>query len=128
MTTRDWLSSMLNDLVNCKNAGKRETVAIPASKIILQVLKIMKEKGYVDDFKVEEDKFNKVLIKIGKLNSCGAIKPRFFVKKEDFEKYVKRYLPARNLGILIVSTNKGIMTHQEAMDKGIGGCLLAYCY
>lgn len=128
MTTRDWLSSMLNDLVNCKKAGKKETVAIPASKIILQVLKIMKEKGYVNEFKIEEDKFNKVLIKIGKLNNCGAIKPRYFVKKDDFDKYIKRYLPARNIGILIVSTNKGIITHQEAIEKNIGGCLLAYCY
>jgi len=114
-------------MVNCKKAGKKETVAI-ASNVILAVLKIMKEKGYVEDFSVEEDKFKKVRIKIGKLNKCGAIKPRFFVKVKDYEKYIRRYLPARNIGILIVSTNKGIMTHQEAIEKNLGGCLLAYCY
>lgn len=128
MVVRDWLSSMLNDLVNCKKAGKKETVAVPISKLMLEVLKIMKEKGYVQDYRVEEEKFKKVIIKIGKLNKCGAIKPRFFVQKDGFEKYIKRFLPARNIGILIVSTNKGLMTHEEAIEKGLGGSLIAYCF
>ncbi len=128
MTTRDWLASLLNDFVNCKRAGRRETVVIPVSKLIIEVLKILKNQGYVEDFKIENDKFDKIIVKIGNLNDCGAIKPRFFVQKGDFEKYIRRYLPARNLGILIVSTNKGIMTHQEAIEKGIGGSLIAYCY
>ncbi len=128
MTTRDWLSSMLNDLVNCKRAGKRETVVIPSSRLILEVLKIMKDNGYIEEFRVEKEKFDKIVIVIGKLNDCRAIKPRFFVKKEDYEKYIRRYLPARQLGILIVSTNKGIMTHKDAIEKGMGGSLLAYCY
>ncbi|MGB9708341.1 MAG: 30S ribosomal protein S8 [Candidatus Pacearchaeota archaeon] len=128
MTTRDWLASFLNDFVNCKKAGRKETVIIPVSKLVLEVLKILKDKGYVEDFKVENDKFDKIIVKIGKLNDCGAIKPRFFVQKDDFEKYVRRFLPARNIGILIVSTNKGIMTHQDAIEKGIGGALFAYCY
>lgn len=128
MVVRDWLSSMLNDIVNCKRSGKEETIAIPITKLILEVLKIMKDKEYIKDFKVEEDKFKKVIIKIGKINKCGAIKPRFYVKKNQFEKYIRRYLPARNIGILIVSTNKGIMTHQEAIEKRIGGSLLAYCF
>ncbi|MCX8194183.1 MAG: 30S ribosomal protein S8 [Candidatus Pacearchaeota archaeon] len=128
MVVRDWLSSMLNDLVNCKKAGKKETAAVPVSKLMLDVLKIMKENGYIQDYRVEEEKFKKVIIKIGKLNKCKAIKPRFFVQKDEFEKYIKRFLPARNLGILIVSTNKGLMTHKEAIEKGIGGSLIAYCY
>ena len=128
MTTRDLLASMLNDLINCKKAGKKETVMIPVSNLTLAVLKILKDNGYIEDFKVEKDKFDKVIITIGKLNACGAIKPRFFVQKKSFEKYIKRYLPSRNLGILIVSTNKGIITHKEAIEKGIGGSLLAYCY
>ena len=119
---------MLNDFINCKKAGKMETTVIPASNLILEVLKILKNKGYVKEFKIEEGKFNKIIVKIGNLNYCGAIKPNFFVEKGGFEKYVRRYLPARNIGILIVSTDKGIMTHQEAIEKGIGGCLLAYCY
>ncbi len=128
MVVRDWLSTMLNDIMNCKKAGKKETAIIPVSNLMLGVLKILKENDYIENFEIEEDRFKKVVIKIKRINKCGAIKPRFFVKKNGFDKYVKRYLPARGFGILIVSTNKGLMTHKEAMEKGIGGSLIAYCY
>ena len=128
MVVRDWLSAMLNDIMNCKKAGKKETVILPVSNLILNVLKILKDNDYIEDFEVKEDRFKYVLIKIKKINKCGAIKPRFFVKKDGFNKYVKRYLPARNFGIIIVSTNKGLMIHREAMEKNIGGSLIAYCY
>ncbi|UZE93644.1 MAG: 30S ribosomal protein S8 [Candidatus Pacearchaeota archaeon] len=128
MVVRDWLSAMLNDLMNCKKAGKKETIAMPVSNLMLGVLKILKDEGYIEDFNIVEDKFKHVLIKIKKINKCGAIKPRFFVKKKEFDKYIKRYLPARGFGILIVSTNKGLITHREAIEKNIGGSLIAYCY
>ena len=41
---------------------------------------------------------------------------------------MKRFLPARNLGILIISTNQGLITHVDAIDKNIGGSLIAYFY
>lgn len=126
--TRDWLAAMLNDLVNCKKAGKNQTIAMPVSKLMLGVLKLMKEHGYIENFKVEEDKFKKVIIKIGKLNNCKAIKPRFFVNSKNIEHYIRRFLPARDIGILIVSTNKGLITHKEALEKKIGGSLIAFCY
>ena len=128
MVVRDWLSTMLNDIMNCKKAGKKKTAITPASNLIIGVLKILKDNGYIKNFEIEEDRFKKVMIKIEKINKCGAIKPRFFVKKNGFDKYIKRYLPARGFGILIVSTNKGLMTHREAIEKGIGGSLIAYCY
>ncbi len=128
MVVRDWLSTMLNDIMNCKKAGKKETTITPVSNLMLGVLKILKENDYIEDFKVEEDKFRKVVIKIKKINKCGSIKPRFFVKKNGFDKYIRRYLPARGFGIIIVSTNKGLMTHREAIEKNIGGSLIAYCY
>ena len=128
MVVRDWLSSMLNDLMNCKKAGKKETAIMPVSNLMLAVLKILKNNDYIEDYRIEEDRFKRVLIKIKKINKCGAIKPRFFVKKNEFIKYIKRYLPARGFGIIIVSTNKGLMTHNEAMEQNIGGSLVAYCY
>jgi len=128
MVVRDWLSAMLNDIMNCKKAEKKETVIMPISNLMLEVLKILKENEYLEDYKIEEDKFKRVIIKIKKINKCGAIKPRFFVKKDEFDKYIKRYLPSRGFGVLIVSTNKGLMTHREAIEKGIGGSLIAYCY
>ena len=64
----------------------------------------------------------------GNINKCGVIKPRHAVKKDEFEKFEKRYLPAKNFGILILTTPEGIMTHHDAKERGIGGRLLAYMY
>ena len=50
------------------------------------------------------------------------------VKKGDVEKYRRRYLPSRKMGTLIVSTNKGLMTHEEAENEKIGGSLIAFFY
>ena len=47
---------------------------------------------------------------------------------QDFEKYEKRFLPAKDFGIIIMTTPQGIMTHIEAKKKSTGGKLLAYCY
>ncbi len=128
MVVRDWLSSTLNSFMNSKQVGKKEVMIMPISNLILGVLQIMKGGGYIKGFKIEEDKLKKAIVELGKINKCKAIKPRFYVKKDEFEKYIKRYLPARDFGILIVSTNKGLMTHKDAMEKGIGGSLIAYCY
>ena len=65
---------------------------------------------------------------MGELLDCKAIKPRFSVNKTQIDKYRRRYLPARDLGIVIVSTNEGLMTHEEALEKKIGGSLIAYFY
>lgn len=128
MVVRDWLASLLNDMMNCKKAGKYETVIVGESKLLLDVLKIMKKEGYIEELTEEEDKFHKIRIKFGKINECKAIKPRFLIKKSNFDKYIRRFLPARDLGILIVSTSRGIMTHKDAIEKGLGGCLIAYCF
>ena len=46
----------------------------------------------------------------------------------EIDKYIKRYLPSKDLGIIIISTSQGLMTHQTAIEKNIGGSLLAYFY
>ncbi len=43
-------------------------------------------------------------------------------------KYARRYLPARDMGVLILSTSQGLMTHHAALEKNIGGSLIAYVY
>ena len=65
---------------------------------------------------------------LGKINKCGSIKPRFSVKSNEIEKYEKRYLLAKDFGIIILSTNRGLMTHHEAKEKGFGGRLISYIY
>lgn len=128
MVQRDWLSAMLNDMMNCQKAGKMQTIAMPVSKLMLGVLEIMKKNGYVSDFRIEEDKFKRVVITLGRLNKCQSIRPRFFVTVKEIEGYARRFLPGRAIGILIISTPKGLMDHKEAIEKNTGGSLVAYCY
>jgi small subunit ribosomal protein S8 len=63
-----------------------------------------------------------------KLNVCKAIKPRYSVTTDRIDKYLRRYLPSRNFGTMVVSTNKGLMTHEEANKNNLGGSLIAYFY
>ncbi len=126
----DTLATALSAMLNKEKIGKKECIVRPSSKIIKAVLQIMNENNYVGSF--EEVKTVKgSLLKVnllGNINKCGAIKPRYSIKKGGYEKFEKRYLPAKDFGIIFVSTSKGIMTHTEAKKKNIGGKLLAYCY
>jgi small subunit ribosomal protein S8 len=123
--SQDKISDALNQMMNALRAEKDSVVVHAHSKLLLSILALAKLKGYVKNYKTEG---NSVTIEFAKLNGCNAIKPRYFVKVVDIEKYAKRYLPAKEIGMLIVSTSKGIMTHQTAQEKKIGGSLLAYFY
>ncbi len=87
----------------------------------------MKEKGVIKKYKID-GKEKSIEVALGEFTECRAIKPRFTADKSQIEKYRRRYLPARNLGTIIISTNKGLMTHEEAFAEGIGGILVAYFY
>jgi len=90
-------------------------------------LKIMKKKEAVKKYKINTRE-KSVEITLGDFIECKVIKPRFMVKKDEIEKYRRRYLPARNMGTIILSTNKGLLTHEEAAEEGIGGSLISYFY
>ena len=123
----DIVADALNMIKNAKNARKSSLKINQISNLLIEVLKIMKHKSAIKKYKVNSKEKN-IEITIGDLSDCKAIKPRFTVKKDQIEKYRRRYLPARNLGTVIVSTNKGLMTHEEAFEEDIGGCLIAYFY
>ncbi len=124
--SQDILSDTLNQMMNAKRAGLDSVTMKKHSKFIGSVLTLARLKGYVKDFKVTG---NTVEITLGtSLNSCRAIKPRYLVRARDIQKYIRRYLPARDLGVLIISTSKGLMTHQAALEKNIGGSLIAYFF
>ena len=126
----DTLANALSKILNNEKIGKDQCTVKPVSKIIKNILHVLNEKHYIGEFK-EVDNGRGGLIKLsllGKINKCGAIKPRFSVKIETYKKFEKRYLPAEDFGILLVSTTKGIITHIEAKQQNLGGILLAYCY
>jgi len=126
----DPLANVLSKIMNAEKISKTICEVKPISDTIKKILRIMQENRYIGGFEeVEDGKGNFVRVNlIGQINKCGAIKPRYPVKHNEFEKFEQRYLPAKDFGFLLVSTIQGIMTHIEAKKKHIGGVLLAYCY
>jgi len=123
--SQDVVADGLNKMMNALNAGKNVVVLDHYSKLLISILAIAKLNNYVKSYRIEN---GKLTIELDKLNGCCAIKPRFIVKTEDIDKYIKRYLPAKDIGVIVVSTSKGIITHQTAQENNIGGSLLAYLY
>jgi len=125
--SQDIVADALNMIRNAKRARKDIVELKKMSDLLVEILKIMKQKGAIKKYKIDA-KTRAIEVTLGEISECKAIKPRFTVGKEDIEKYRRRYLPARNLGTMIVSTNKGLMTHTEAQEEKTGGCLIAYFY
>lgn len=125
----DPLADALSTIKNAERVGKRECV-VRSSKAIKALLQIMKDHGYVGVYEYVEDghggKFRVELS--GKIVDCNVIKPRFSVKTDEFEKWEKRFLPAKEIGILILTTPKGIIDHKKAKELNTGGKLLAFVY
>lgn len=130
MTMMDTLSNGLTTIMNNTMRNKRECVISPASKLLGQVLRVMQLSGYVGEFEFIDDgrsgKFRVQLL--GRINKCGAVKPRYPVKINEIETWEKRFLPSRDVGVLVVSTPQGIISHREAEAKKVGGRLLAFVY
>ena len=128
MATNDTLANALSTIQQAETLG-RTVVTIPSSKVIVKVLDVMQKHGYVGEITAAEGERNKLVVKLsGAVNKCGVVKPRYNVKLTEYEKFEKRYLPAKNMGMLIVSTPQGISTHRVSKEKKSGGRLLAYCY
>jgi len=126
----DPLSAMLSKINNAQKAGKTELKFKPASKLELNVLELLKKHGYIKDYQYADDKKGGIItIKLAnRINAIGPIRPRFSVQLAEYEKFEQRYLPAKDFGLLIVSTSKGLLSHIEAKKKKIGGVLLGYVY
>ena len=126
----DPLANALSTIKNYERARKREVVIAPASKIIKAVLRVMQEKDYIGEFEfIDDGKAGKFRVELlGRINNCGVIKPRHAVARDDFERWEKRYLPAAGFGVLVVSTSKGVLSHDAAKEQGVGGRLIAFVY
>jgi len=126
---QDVLADVLSNVKNAERIGKRECVT-RSSKLVKNVLKVMQTHGYIGTYDfIDDGKSGKLKIELkGKIIDCNVIKPRFSVKVEDFEKWEKRFLPAREVGLLILSTPKGVIDHKKAKELRLGGKLLAFVY
>ena len=126
----DPLASALSKIMNCEKIGKKLCLIKPSSKVIKEILRLMNENNYIGEFTQIEDGRGGILKVnlLGKINKCGVIKPRSPIKNDGYEKLEMRYLPAKDFGVILVSTPKGILTHIEAKKKKLGGIVIAYCY
>ncbi len=130
MSLVDPIADAMVSIKNSDKAAKKGCICKPASKLLGRILEVMKKEEYIKDYKLVKDgRSNLYVIELfGRINDCRAIKPRHAVKKNDFEKFEKRYLPAKDMGMLIVTTPEGVFSHKDVKNKRIGGRLLAYIY
>ena len=128
----DTIADMLTRIRNA-NQMRYETVEVPSSNIKKEVAKILKEEGYIKDYKVKDenvqgtivltlkytDKKERVITGLKRISKPGL---RVYAKAEEVPKVLN------GLGIAIISTSKGIMTDKEARKENIGGEVLAYIW
>jgi len=112
--------------------AKKENIDMPASGTLKSILGILKDEGYIDNFKFIEDKKQGILrvylkYQFGK----PAIKNIKRISRPGLRKYVKRdKIPTvlRGRGIAIISTSKGIVTDERAKTEGLGGEVIGYVW
>ena len=116
-------------LKNAERARKKEVIISPASHLLQQILRIFQRHAYIGEFERYDDgrqgKFKIALL--GKINECAGLM-RLNYKVSQYDILVRNLLPAPGLGIIILTTNQGIMTMSEAEEKHIGGHTLCYIY
>ncbi|MCQ5362284.1 MAG: 30S ribosomal protein S8 [Candidatus Verstraetearchaeota archaeon] len=130
MWVQDPLANVLINIMNSEERGRSECIVTPAPKLVANVLRVLQRHGYIGEFEfIDDGRLGKLRIQLlGRVNKCGVIKPYFSVSYKEIDNYVYQYLPAKDIGILILTTPKGILTHREAISNKIGGRLLAYVY
>lgn len=130
LTTMDTLSNGLTTIMNNELRNKPDCIIRPASKLLGRVLRVMQLNGYIGEFEfIDDGRLGKFKVQLfGRVNRCRAVRPRYPVGADEFEEWEKRFLPARDIGLLVVSTPHGVIAHREAKEKKIGGRLLAFVY
>ena len=132
MQITDPIADMLTRIRNA-NSSKHESVNVPASKIKIEIAKILDAEGYINGYEVIEDniqgmiKINlkygpgkqKVITGLKRVSKPGL---RVYASNENLPKVLK------GLGIAIISTSKGIMTDKEARKLNVGGEVLAFIW
>lgn len=132
MTMTDPIADMLSRVRNANNA-QHDSVSMPSSKIKVNISEILKQEGYIADYKVEDTKVGKELtldLKYGPTREASIAGLRR-VSKPGLRVYAKSTdLPQvlGGLGVAIISTSHGLLTDRQAQEKGVGGEVLAYVW
>lgn len=127
MSMTDPIADLLTRIRNAQTANKAE-VTVPSSKLKQAVVGVLKEEGYVEDFRVEgEDKKPVLVIRLKYFHGYPVIERIQRVSRPGLRIFRdKGSLPKVNggLGVAIISTSRGVMTDHKARSTGIGGEVL----
>ena len=132
MHITDPIADMLTRIRNA-NSSKHESVNVPASKLKIEIARILKEEGYIAGYEAIDDGLQgvikitlkyaankqKVITGLKRVSKPGL---RVYASKDELPKVL------RGLGIAIISTSKGIMTDKEARKANVGGEVLAFIW
>ena len=131
MSRTDLVSDALTIIRNAQQV-KKEEVVVPFSNLIAEVLRILKDNGYIENYRlitIENHKEIKVYLKykdknpaitrLKKVSTCGR---RVYVDKDHIPQVRNGY------GLAVISTSLGVMNQDEAKEKGVGGEVICYVW
>ena len=131
MVMTDPIADMLTRIRNA-NQAKHEVVEMPASRLKLEILEVLKNEGYIAEYeKIEDGKQGVIKVTLKYVNKERVIKGIKRISKPGLRVYASADdLPKvlNGLGIAIVSTSKGLMTDKQARAERVGGEVLAYVW
>ena len=126
MSMQDPLADMLTRIRNAQMA-EHASVDMPSSKVKVAVAKVLKDEGYINDYRVEGAAKLKLVVDLKYFDGKPVIESLKRDSRPGLRNYAgKESLPKVNggLGVAIVSTNKGVMTDRAARAAGVGGEIL----
>ncbi|MBR2840769.1 MAG: 30S ribosomal protein S8 [Bacilli bacterium] len=131
MVVSDPIADMLTRIRNANQLRYKE-VEMPTSKMKEEIARILKEEGYISNYKVKEEKpQSKLVLSLKYDKKTRVITGLRKISKPGLRVYAKTdEIPSvlNGLGIAIVSTSKGVMTGRDAKNKSLGGEVLAYIW
>ncbi len=123
MSMQDPIADLFSRLNNAQ-ARQKTSVVVPSSKFKISLMTLLQNKGYIESFNVTDNDKPELEIKLRYFEGAPVIKELKRISKPGLRQYAgKEEMPEINggLGMAIISTNKGLMTDQEAKEAGLGG-------